>query len=121
MAYLDIKNIYKSFGNVEVLKGIDFSIEKGEVVSIIGSSGSGKTTLLRCVNFLETPDSGEMILDGETLINDDSKKDNEKVLREKRLNFGLVFQNRISVFFHFPDCFKIKADVRILNLHFFIG
>ena len=93
MAYLDIKNIYKSFGNVEVLKGIDFSIEKGEVVSIIGSSGSGKTTLLRCVNFLETPDSGEMILDGETLINDDSKKDNEKILREKRLNFGLVFQS----------------------------
>lgn len=93
MAYLDIKNIYKSFGNVEVLKGIDISVEKGEVLSIIGSSGSGKTTLLRCINFLETPDSGEMILDGEELISNDIKKDSEKSLREKRLNFGLVFQS----------------------------
>ncbi len=93
MAYLEIKNFYKNFGNVEVLKGIDINIEKGQVVSIIGSSGSGKTTLLRCVNFLETPDCGEMVLDGEILINDTTKKDNEKVLREKRLNFGLVFQS----------------------------
>ena len=93
MAYLDIKNIYKNFGNVEVLKGIDLAVEKGEVVSIIGSSGSGKTTLLRCINFLETPDSGEMVLDGQTLIDNSTKKDNEKVLREKRLNFGLVFQS----------------------------
>ena len=93
MAYLDIKNIYKSFGNVEVLKGIDISVEKGEVLSIIGSSGSGKTTLLRCINFLETPDTGEMVLDGQTLIDNSTKKDSEKILREKRLNFGLVFQS----------------------------
>ncbi len=93
MAYLDIKNIYKSFGNVEVLKGIDISVEKGEVLSIIGSSGSGKTTLLRCINFLETPNSGEMVLDSEELISDGTKKDSEKSLREKRLNFGLVFQS----------------------------
>ena len=58
MAYLEIKNIYKSFGDTEVLKGINLNIDKGEVVSIIGSSGSGKTTLLRCINFLETPDTG---------------------------------------------------------------
>lgn len=58
MAYLEIKNLNKSFGNTEVLKGIDLEVEKGEVVSIIGSSGSGKTTLLRCINFLETPNSG---------------------------------------------------------------
>ncbi len=93
MAYLEIKNLYKSFGDTEVLKGINVDIEKGEVVSIIGSSGSGKTTLLRCINFLETPNSGEMILDEQPLINNQSKNDNDKVLREKRLNFGLVFQS----------------------------
>ena len=93
MAYLEIKNIYKSFGDTEVLKGINLNIDKGEVVSIIGSSGSGKTTLLRCINFLETPDTGEMILDGRALINDQSKMDSDSVLREKRLNFGLVFQS----------------------------
>ncbi len=93
MAYLEIKNLYKSFKSTEVLKGIDLSIEKGQVVSIIGSSGSGKTTLLRCINFLETPNLGEMILDKEALINDFSKTDCDAVLREKRLNFGLVFQS----------------------------
>ncbi len=93
MAYLSIKNLYKSFKATEVLKGIDLDVEKGQVVSIIGSSGSGKTTLLRCINFLETPNSGEMILDGESLINDTSKDDSDAVLREKRLNFGLVFQS----------------------------
>ncbi len=93
MAYLEIKNLYKSFKTTEVLKGIDLQVEKGQVVSIIGSSGSGKTTLLRCINFLETPNSGEMVLDGVSLINDDSKNDSDAILREKRLNFGLVFQS----------------------------
>jgi polar amino acid transport system ATP-binding protein len=93
MALLEIKNFKKSFDNIEVLKGIDLEVEKGQVVSIIGSSGSGKTTLLRCINFLETPNSGEMILDGESLINETSKDDSDAVLREKRLNFGLVFQS----------------------------
>lgn len=94
MAYLEIKNFNKSFGQTEVLKGINLTINKGEVVSIIGSSGSGKTTLLRCINFLEKADSGEMLLDNEVLL-DASKegKYNEKELREKRLNFGLVFQS----------------------------
>jgi len=94
MAYLTIENFNKSFGNTKVLKGINLSMEKGEVVSIIGSSGSGKTTLLRCINFLETPDNGVMILDGSTLFNSEQNyKDSEKILREKRLNFGLVFQS----------------------------
>lgn len=94
MAYLEIKNFTKSFGQTEVLKGVSLSVEKGQVVSIIGSSGSGKTTLLRCLNFLETPDLGEMTLDGKVLISDDpSIKNDEKSLRENRLNFGLVFQS----------------------------
>ena len=94
MAYLEIKDFYKSFGDVEVLKGINLDIKKGEVVSIIGSSGSGKTTLLRSINFLEKADGGVMTLDGECLFDSsDAEKYSEKELREKRLNFGLVFQS----------------------------
>ena len=94
MAYLEIRNFNKSFGETEVLKGIDLDIKKGEVVTIIGSSGSGKTTLLRCINFLETPDVGQMNLDGQELFSSDSEiKDGDKELRNKRLNFGLVFQS----------------------------
>mgnify|MGYP002510372107 CR=1 FL=1 len=66
MAFLEVKNITKKFGDTPVLKGISFEMEKGEVVSIIGSSGSGKTTLLRCLNFLETADSGTITVDGKT-------------------------------------------------------
>ena len=92
MAFLDIENFYKSFGETEVLKGVSFSLEKGEVLSVIGSSGSGKTTLLRCINFLETVDSGRITLDGELLL-DGNVQESDRVLREKRLNFGLVFQS----------------------------
>ncbi len=91
MAFLDVVGIQKSFGKTEVLKGIDFSMEKGEVLAIIGSSGSGKTTLLRCLNFLERADTGSFSVDGEELFNADiTYSDREK--REKRLRFGLVFQ-----------------------------
>ena len=94
MAYLEIKNFTKSFDDIVVLNGIDIQVEKGKAVSIIGPSGSGKSTLLRCINFLETPDTGVMVLDGETLL-DCSKQEklNDKILRDKRLNFGLVFQS----------------------------
>ena len=68
MALLEVNGIFKRFGKTEVLKGIDFSMEKGEVLAIIGSSGSGKTTLLRCLNFLETPDGGSISVNGETLF-----------------------------------------------------
>ena len=94
MAILEVKNLKKNFGELEVLKGIDFSLEKGDVMAVIGSSGNGKTTLLRCINFLETPDEGEIAVNGETLF-DASQKDNssESEIRKKRLHFGLVFQN----------------------------
>ena len=92
MSFLEVKNIYKSFGKTEVLKGIDFSMEKGEVLAIIGSSGSGKTTLLRCMNFLETPDTGTVSVNGNVLFSSDEPPYSDAEKREKRLHFGLVFQ-----------------------------
>ena len=94
MSILEVKHISKSFGNTEVLKDVSFSLEEGEVVSIIGSSGSGKTTLLRCLNFLETPDEGVIKVADEVLLdakNPETLKESE--IRKKRLRFGLVFQN----------------------------
>ena len=94
MSILEVSNIRKSFGKTEVLKDISFTLEKGEVLSIIGSSGSGKTTLLRCLNFLETIDNGKIVVDGEVLFDStDSTKMTDEKIRENRLNFGLVFQN----------------------------
>ena len=94
MAILEVKNLKKSFGELEVLKGIDFSLEKGDVMAVIGSSGNGKTTLLRCINFLETPNAGQIIVNGETLFDASAKETfSESEIRKKRLHFGLVFQN----------------------------
>ncbi len=94
MAVLEVKDIYKSFGKSEILKGISFSLEKGEVLAIIGSSGSGKTTLLRCLNFLETADNGKICVDGKVLYDSDSStKLTDEEIRQNRLHFGLVFQN----------------------------
>ena len=94
MSILEVNNIKKSFGKTEVLKDISFTLEKGEVLSIIGSSGSGKTTLLRCLNFLEIADNGKIIVDSDVVFDgsDKSYLTDEKI-RESRLNFGLVFQN----------------------------
>ena len=89
---LEVKNIKKNFGKTEVLKGVSFSLEKGQVLAIIGSSGSGKTTLLRCLNFLETPDEGQIFVDGKELFSAGAKYNDEQI-RENRLHFGLVFQN----------------------------
>ena len=94
MPMLEVKNIKKNFGDTEVLKGLDFSLEKGEVLAIIGSSGSGKTTLLRCLNFLESPDEGQITVNGETLFDSDALSvPSEEEIRKKRLHFGLVFQS----------------------------
>ena len=94
MAILEVKDLKKSFGKTEVLKGIDFSLEKGEVLSIIGSSGSGKTTLLRCLNFLEFADGGTIAVGGKTIYDGSLKKEmKEKEIKENRLHFGMVFQS----------------------------
>ena len=94
MSILEVKNIYKRFDRTEVLKDVSFSLEKGQVVSIIGSSGSGKTTLLRCLNFLERPDQGIIRVNGETLFDaKDPATQQESQIRKKRLHFGLVFQS----------------------------
>ncbi len=94
MAILEVEHIQKSFGHTEILKDISFSLEKGQVVSIIGSSGSGKTTLLRCLNFLERPDTGIIRVNGESLFDSDNPAtQQESEIRKKRLHFGLVFQS----------------------------
>ena len=88
MAVLEVKNLKKHFEDLDVLKGVSFSLEKGQVLAIIGSSGGGKSTLLRCLNFLETPDEGEIIVNGKQLLSS-----SEEEVRQNRLHFGLVFQN----------------------------
>lgn len=94
MAILEIKNLGKKFGKTEVLKDVSFSMEKGEVVSIIGSSGSGKTTLLRCINFLEKADCGQILLNNEMIFDGTNiKKMTASELRKKQLKFGFVFQS----------------------------
>lgn len=94
MSILEVENICKRFGNTEVLKDISFSLEKGQVLSLIGSSGSGKTTLLRCLNFLEKPNAGVIRVNGETLFDSaDPATQAESQIRKKRLHFGLVFQS----------------------------
>lgn len=94
MSLLTVENIRKSYGKTEVLKGISFSLEKGEVLAIIGSSGSGKTTLLRCLNFLETPNGGKISVNGEVLYDNAAQSSvSDGEIRKKRLHFGLVFQS----------------------------
>ena len=90
MAILEVAQLEKSFGGTKVLRDISFSLEEGQALSIIGSSGSGKTTLLRCLNFLETPDSGRIAVRGRNLL-DGSLSPQER--RRNRLHFGLVFQD----------------------------
>ena len=94
MTILDVRHIQKTFDHTPVLKDISFSLEQGQVLSIIGSSGSGKTTLLRCLNFLEQPDQGSICVNGEVLFDaSDPATQRESEIRKKRLHFGLVFQS----------------------------
>ena len=94
MTILDVQNIEKHFGETKVLQDISFTLEEGQALAIIGSSGSGKTTLLRCLNFLERPDQGRILVRGETLFDAaDPATQREDQVRRKRLHFGLVFQS----------------------------
>ena len=94
MSILEVKGLTKRFGKTEVLKGVSFSLEAGEVLSVIGSSGSGKTTLLRCLNSLEFADSGTISVAGELMFDGDSHVTvSDAELRRRRLHFGLVFQS----------------------------
>lgn len=115
MALLEVKGIEKKFGNTEVLKGIDFELEKGQVLSIIGSSGSGKTTLLRCLNYLETADKGTVKLDGKVIFEGEQDKAvKQKEIAQNRLNFGMVFQS----FNLFPQYTALKNVMLAPNLSF---
>ena len=94
MPILEVKNLYKNFGSTKVLKDISFSLERGKALAIIGSSGSGKTTLLRCLNFLETPNEGQIIVNGEPLFDAaDHAAKSDAEIRRNRLHFGMVFQS----------------------------
>lgn len=93
MSILEVKDLKKSFGGTSVLQGISFDLEKGEVLSIIGSSGSGKTTLLRCINSLETADSGSITVDGSVIFDGSGNTQlTKEQKRQNQLNVGLVFQ-----------------------------
>ncbi len=127
MAFLEVKNIKKSFGKTLVLKDISFTLEKGEVLAIIGSSGSGKTTLLRCINFLETPQKGVISVNGNVLFDDaDSSKKREAEIRKNRLHFGMVFQQfnlfpQYTVFENLVLAPKLLAKEKIEQNGEFLG
>ena len=113
MAILEVNQLKKIFGSTEVLTGIDFSLERGEVLAIIGSSGSGKTTLLRCLNFLETPSEGRILVNDEVLFDaNDPATQREGDIRRKRLHFGLVFQS----FNLFPQYSAVKNVMLAMEL-----
>ena len=107
MAVLEVNGLHKSFGKVEVLKGVDLSLEKGEVMAIIGSSGGGKTTLLRCINFLEIAEQGTIKVN-DNVIFDGSKSISEEEMRQNRLHFGMVFQQ----FNLFPQ-YTVKDNITL--------
>ncbi|MEE1010763.1 MAG: ATP-binding cassette domain-containing protein, partial [Acutalibacteraceae bacterium] len=105
MAILEVKNLNKSFGSNHVLNGIDFELERGKVLSIIGSSGSGKTTLLRCITSLETADRGQIKVNGNFVFDSENEhKLTKEEIKKNRLSVGLVFQQ-----FHlFPQYTVLK-------------
>ena len=108
MSILEVKELKKSFGKTEVLKGVSFELNEGEVLSIIGSSGSGKTTILRCINQLETADSGFISVDGEIFFDGTSKKESAADKRKRQMLVGLVFQD-----FHLFPQYNVLDNVTL--------
>ena len=107
---IKIENLYKRFGKLEVLNGIDINVEKGEIIAIIGPSGSGKSTFLRCINRLEEPSEGKIFIDGENIL---SKETNINKIREK---VGMVFQ-RFNLFPHMTVLKNITlAPMKVRNI-----
>ena len=116
MPVLEVKNLKKNFGKTEVLKGVGFSLERGEVLAIIGSSGGGKTTLLRCINFLEFADGGQILVNGNTIFDaDDKRKQSEAEIRKNRLHFGLVFQ-QFNLFPHYSVLKNVTLAPTLLGI-----
>ena len=111
MAFLKVNDLYKSFDETPVLNGVSFEMEKGEVVCLIGSSGNGKTTLLRCLNFLEIPDQGEILVDGNTIFPFPQTETKRKTAG-KPLTFGMVFQS----FNLFPQYTALKNVTLAMDL-----
>lgn len=111
---LVVENVRKAFGGLEVLKGIDFTLSKGEVMSIIGRSGSGKSTLLRCINQLETVDSGSIRICGEELVKD-GVYGGKEICKRAAGHIGMVFQN-YNLFPHFSVMRNItEAQIHVLG------
>lgn len=109
-----VENLSKSFGKLEVIKDVSFSVEKGQVLGIIGPSGSGKSTMMRCINQLETVSGGTIQICGETLVKDGVYAEKKK-LREIGLHSGLVFQN-FNLFPHFSVLENItEAQIHVLK------
>lgn len=120
MEMLKVKDLYKSFDDNEVLKGISLNVNKGDVLAIIGSSGSGKSTLLRSLNFLEKVDSGNVTIEGDTMVENDQNGKavyaDDKVLRKLRLKIGMVFQNYV-LFPHYSVLRNItEAPIHVAGL-----
>ena len=114
MAILQAEGIQKRFGKTRVLENISFELEQGQALAIIGSSGSGKTTLLRCLNFLERPDQGRILVNGETLFDAaDPATQRDSEVRRKRLHFGLVFQS-FNLFPQYTALENVTLAVRLL-------
>lgn len=121
MEMLRVENLYKSFDGKEILKGVSFEVKKGEVISVIGPSGSGKSTMLRCLNLLETIDSGKIVVEGDTLVRSAGKGKlihaNAKDLRKIRLKLGMVFQNFV-LFPHYSVLRNItEAPVHVAGMN----
>ena len=108
MSILEVKDLKKSFGKTEVLKGVSFNLNEGEVLSIIGSSGSGKTTILRCINQLETADAGFISVDGEVFYDGTAKKESAAEKRRQQQLVGLVFQD-----FHLFPQYNVLDNVTL--------
>ena len=116
MSILEVKGLKKDFDNLKVLKGIDFSLEKGETLAIIGASGSGKTTLLRCLNFLETPTQGQILVNGNVVFDAANQKLlSDREIRDRRLHFGLVFQSAANGCIS-ASCSRISTCSRSIRL-----